>query len=79
MRNGRFMLHSMPSGYSVGTINGIREPRKMLARQLGINLCVVSVDIRVARDLMLALEKLPRENQSTSCESICSRLVCSDR
>lgn len=56
MRNGRFMLHSMPSGYSVGTINGIREPRKMLARQLGINLCVVSVDIRVARDLMLALE-----------------------
>ena len=56
VRDGRITLHCMPSGYSVGTINGIRDPRKMLARQLGIDLLAVSVNALVARDLMLALE-----------------------
>jgi cell division protein FtsA len=52
----RAMLHCFPNSYSVGATQGIRDPRKMLARRLGVELDAVSIDVIVARDLMLALE-----------------------
>ena len=56
LRDGRVTLHCMPNSYSVGAVNGIRDPRKMLARRLGVDLLTVSIDVLVARNLMLALE-----------------------
>ena len=53
---GRATLHCFPNSYSVGAAHGIRDPRKMLTRRLGVELDVVSIDGIVARDLMLALE-----------------------
>jgi cell division protein FtsA len=53
---GRTTLHCLPGSYSVDAFNGIRDPRKMLAHRLGVNMLVVTVDTIVARNLELALE-----------------------
>jgi len=53
---GRATLHCFPNSYSVGAVQGIRDPRKMAARRLGVKLHAVSIDWRVARNLIMALE-----------------------
>jgi cell division protein FtsA len=55
LREGFVTLHCLPI-YSVGAAQGIRDPRKMLAPNLGVDTLVVGMDGIVARDLMLALE-----------------------
>ena len=54
--NGRATLHCLPNSYSIDAAKGIHDPRKMLARRLGVDVVVVSVDAVVARDLILTLE-----------------------
>ena len=51
------MLHSLPIGYVVDEAGGIRDPRGMLARRFGIDMHVVTTDVSVARNLMLAVER----------------------
>ena len=48
--NGRATLHCLPNSYSIDAAKGIHDPRKMLARRLGVDVVVVSVDAVVARD-----------------------------
>ena len=55
--NPRAVLHSLPIGYVVDNANGIRDPRGMLARKFGIDMHVVTTDVSVARNLMLAVER----------------------
>ncbi len=57
VRESRAVLHSMPIGYVVDNASGIRDPRGMLARKFGIDMHVVTTDISVARNLMLAIER----------------------
>ena len=56
VRHGRARLHSVPIGFSSGNICGLRDPRNIVARRIGVDLQVVSTDVAVARNLMLALE-----------------------
>ncbi len=51
------MLHSLPIGYGVDDASGISDPRGMLARKFGIDMHVVTTDVSVARNLMLAVER----------------------
>ena len=57
IRAGRAVLHSLPLGYRVDDATGVRDPRGMLARRFGIDMHVVTTDISLARNLMLAVER----------------------
>ena len=57
VRSGRAVLHSLPIGYVLDDARGIRDPRGMLARRFGIDMHVVTADVSVARNLMLAVER----------------------
>src|SRR5262245_19248782 len=54
--SGRAALHYLPNGYSIDSTNGIHDPRKMLARRLGTEMLVVSIDAAGAVNLLLVLE-----------------------
>src|ERR1700754_1115691 len=54
---GRTVLHTLPTGYSVDGVKGIRDPRGMVARQFGVEMNVVTADAAVARNLMLVVER----------------------
>src|SRR6266852_7380299 len=57
VREGRAVLHSLPLGYVVDDAAGVHDPRGMLARRFGIDMHVVTTDLSVARNLMLAVER----------------------
>src|SRR5262249_22305435 len=54
VRPGRVVLHSLPIGYSLDEASGIRDPRGMLGRRFGIDMHVMTIDIAVVRNLLLA-------------------------
>ena len=57
VRAGRAILHSLPIGYSLDETTGIRDPRGMVGRRFGIDMHVMTADVSVARNLMLAIER----------------------
>jgi cell division protein FtsA len=57
LRDGRAVLHSLPVGYSIDGVDGIRDPRGMLGSRFGVDMHVATVDIAAARNLMLAVER----------------------
>ena len=57
VRDGRALLHSLPIGYSLDGVTGMRDPRDMLARNFGVDMHVVTADVAAARNLMLAIER----------------------
>ena len=57
VRDGRVVLHSLPISYTLDGTTGIRDPRDMLARNFGVDMHVVTVDIAAPRNLMLAIER----------------------
>jgi len=57
VRDGRAVLHSLPIGYAIDESRGIRDPRGMLGRRLGVDMHVVTVEAAAARNLMLAVER----------------------
>jgi cell division protein FtsA len=57
LRDGRAILHSLPVGYSIDGVNGIRDPRGMLGARFGVDMHVATADVAAARNLMLAVER----------------------
>ncbi|HEX3859468.1 MAG TPA: cell division protein FtsA [Pseudolabrys sp.] len=57
VRNGRAVLHSLPIGYALDAVTGIREPRGMLGRRFGVDMHMVTTDGATARNLMLTVER----------------------
>ncbi|HYA05904.1 MAG TPA: cell division protein FtsA [Xanthobacteraceae bacterium] len=57
LRDGRAVLHSLPVGYSIDGVDGIRDPRGMLGSRFGVDMHVATTDIAAARNLMLAVER----------------------
>jgi len=57
VRAGRVVLHSLPVSYALDESRDIRDPRGMLGRRLGVDMHVVTTDVAVARNLMLAVER----------------------
>jgi cell division protein FtsA len=56
-QQGEAVLHSLPTGFSLGDMRNIRDPRGMIGDALGADMHVVSCDAIVARNLMLAVER----------------------
>lgn len=57
LRERRAVLHSLPIGYALDDTRGVRDPRGMLGRRLGVDMHVVTVETAVARNLMLCIER----------------------
>jgi cell division protein FtsA len=57
VREGRAVLHSIPIGYALDDARGVRDPRGMLGRRLGVDMHVVTVDSAAVRNLMLCVER----------------------
>jgi cell division protein FtsA len=55
-RPGRAVLHSLPIGYTLDGVSGIRDPRGMLGRSFGIDMHVMTTEMSVIRNLMYAIE-----------------------
>jgi len=55
-RPGRAVLHSLPIGYTLDGVSGIRDPRGMLGRNFGVDMHVMTADMSVIRNLMYAIE-----------------------
>ena len=54
---GRSPLHSLPTGFTLGSADAIRDPRGLIGDELGAAMHVVSTDGIAARNLMLAIER----------------------
>lgn len=54
---GRTVLHTIPVGYSLDGVKGVRDPRGMVARQFGIDMNVVTADATAAKNVMLVVER----------------------
>jgi cell division protein FtsA len=57
LRDGRAVLHSLPVGYCIDGVSGIRDPRGMLGTRFGVDMHVASTDVAAARNLILAVER----------------------
>jgi cell division protein FtsA len=57
MRQGRAVLHALPTGYSLDDQKHIVDPTGMIGERLGVDLHVVTSDGAAARNLMLAVER----------------------
>jgi cell division protein FtsA len=55
-RPGRAILHSLPIGYRLDGVSGIRDPRGMLGQDFGVDMHVMSADMSVIRNLFYAIE-----------------------
>ena len=56
-RQGRAVLHSLPTGFSLDSTRGIREPKGMIGDDLGAEMHVIGCDAAAARNLILAVER----------------------
>src|SRR3954464_5743502 len=57
MRQGRAVLHALPTGFSLDQQNHIVDPAGMIGERLGADLHVVTSEAAAARNLMLAVER----------------------
>jgi cell division protein FtsA len=57
VRDGRAVLHSLPVGYALDGIRGIRDPRSMLGEVLSVDLHVVTADLPALKNLVLCVER----------------------
>lgn len=57
VQQGRSALHSLPTGFTLGSADAIRDPRGLIGEELGAAMHVVSSDAIAAGNLMLAIER----------------------
>ena len=57
VRQGRAVLHSFPIGYAIDDTRGVKDPRGMLGRRLGVDMHVMTVDAAAVRNQMLCVER----------------------
>ena len=57
VRQGRAVLHSLPTGFALDQTKGIRDPKGMIGDELGATMHVIGCDTAATRNLMLAIER----------------------
>jgi cell division protein FtsA len=56
-RQGRAVLHSLPTAFNLDGTRGVRDPKGMVCDELAADLHVVTSEVAAARNLMLAIER----------------------
>ena len=75
LRDGRAVLHSLPVGYSIDGVNGVRDPRGMLGTRFGVDMHVATTDVAAARNLILAVERCHLEVEAMAASSYVAGLA----
>ena len=75
LRDGRAVLHSLPVGYSIDGVNGVRDPRGMLGTRFGVDMHVATTDFAAARNLILAVERCHLEVEAMAASSYVAGLA----
>ena len=75
LRDGRAVLHSLPVGYSIDGVNGVRDPRGMLGARFGVDMHVATTDVAAARNLILAVERCHLEVEAMAASSYVAGLA----
>ncbi|PPD06099.1 MAG: cell division protein FtsA [Methylocystis sp.] len=57
LARGRVAVHSLPTGFSLDGVSGIREPKDMIGEELAVDLHVATCDQAAARNLLVAVER----------------------
>ncbi|MFZ3180673.1 MAG: cell division protein FtsA, partial [Methylocystis silviterrae] len=57
LHRGRIAVHSLPTGFSLDGVSGIREPKDMIGEELAVDLHVATCDQAAARNLLVAVER----------------------
>jgi cell division protein FtsA len=57
LHRGRVVVHSLPMGFSLDGVAGVRDPKNMIGDELGVDLHVATCDQAAARNLILAVER----------------------
>jgi cell division protein FtsA len=55
--HGRVVMHSLPMGFSLDGVTGVRDPKNMIGDELGVDLHVATCDQAATRNLILAVER----------------------
>jgi len=76
VRDGRAVLHSLPIGYALDAVNGIREPRGMLGSNFGVDMHMVTADVPTVRNLMLTVERSHLEVEAMVASPYVAGLAC---
>lgn len=57
VRDGRGVLHSLPVGYALDGVSGVRDPNGMLGEVLSVDLHVITADLPMLKNLVLCVER----------------------
>jgi cell division protein FtsA len=72
----RELIHSIPVGYSIDGMRGIRDPRGMYGDRLGVNMHVVTASAGAVRNLATCVERCHLDVDSFVISSFASGLAC---
>ena len=70
-RQGRAVLHSLPTGFSLDRTRGIRDPKGMIGDELGADMHVVGCDAAASRNLDPGHRALPSVDRGHGGDPLC--------
>lgn len=76
MPNDHELVHSIPVGYSIDGIRGVRDPRGMFGERLGVNMHVVTAGMGAVRNLEKSVKRCHLNIESKVVSSYASSLSC---
>lgn len=75
VRDGRLILHSLPTGYMIDQDRGITDPRGMLGSRLGVDMHIVTADVAPLSNLELAVNRCHLEVETMVASAYASALA----
>ncbi len=73
---GRQMIHSIPTGYSIDGSRGIRDPRGMFGEQLGVHMHIITASSGAVRNVSTCIQRCHLEPAAFVVSPYASGLAC---
>jgi cell division protein FtsA len=73
---GRQMIHSIPTGYSIDGNRGIRDPRGMFGEQLGVHMHIITASSGAVRNVSTCIQRCHLEPAAFVVSPYASGLAC---
>ncbi|GAB4391201.1 MAG: cell division protein FtsA [Kiloniellaceae bacterium] len=73
---GRQMIHSIPTGYSIDGNRGIRDPRGMFGEQLGVHMHIITASAGAVRNVSTCIQRCHLEPAAFVVSPYASGLAC---
>ena len=73
---GRQLIHSIPTGYSIDGSRGIRDPRGMFGEQLGVHMHIITASAGAVRNVGTCIQRCHLEPAAFVVSPYASGLAC---